>query len=130
MSATSTTTMRNASSTRLSPASSRSQPLMTKEPAGAAGGVPRTGEDLRRRNVCGDTASRGARARIPGLGGTREADGGQGVKLRLLDLDETEYTGDAHVYYWYRGTAVGPHPCVSALLALEKFIDQLIDQGC
>src|SRR5437870_10813734 len=51
MSATSTTTMRNASSTKLSPASSRSQPLMTKEPGGAAGGVPHAGEDLWRQPV-------------------------------------------------------------------------------
>ena len=36
------------------------------------------------------------------------------------------YMGDDHVWRWYRGTGVGPHPCVSALSALERVCDQLI----
>jgi hypothetical protein len=39
------------------------------------------------------------------------------------------YIGDSHVWYWYRGTGVGPYPCVSALQALERFCDQLIGIG-
>jgi len=39
------------------------------------------------------------------------------------------YTGDGHVWIWYRGTGVGPNPCVSALQALERVCDQLIDLG-
>ncbi|MBU2073670.1 MAG: hypothetical protein KJ938_04480 [Actinobacteria bacterium] len=35
------------------------------------------------------------------------------------------YAGDAHVWSWYRGTSVGPYSCMSALLALERFIDHL-----
>ena len=36
------------------------------------------------------------------------------------------YLGDEQVWRWYRGTAVGPYPCFSALQALERVCDQLI----
>lgn len=36
------------------------------------------------------------------------------------------YVGDSHVWVWYRGSGVGPAPCLSALQALERFCDQLI----
>ena len=36
------------------------------------------------------------------------------------------YLGDEHVWRWYRGTGVGPYPCFSALQALERVCDQLI----
>ncbi len=39
------------------------------------------------------------------------------------------YVGDEQVWYWYRGTGVGPYPCISALQALERTCDQLIKQG-
>ena len=39
------------------------------------------------------------------------------------------YAGDGHVWLWYRGTGVGPHPCFSALQALEQACDQLIKAG-
>jgi hypothetical protein len=35
------------------------------------------------------------------------------------------YVGDNHVWTWYRGTGVGPYPCMSALEALERVCDQL-----
>lgn len=37
-----------------------------------------------------------------------------------------QYVGDEHVWIWYRGTGVGPYPCMSALQALEYMCDQLI----
>jgi hypothetical protein len=37
------------------------------------------------------------------------------------------YVGDAQTWVWYRGTGVGPYPCMSALQALERVCDQLID---
>ena len=37
------------------------------------------------------------------------------------------YVGDEHVWFWYRGTGVGPHPCFSALQALERVCDRLIE---
>ena len=39
------------------------------------------------------------------------------------------YVGDDHVWRWYRGTGVGPYPCMSALQALEVTCDQLIKKG-
>lgn|GEM_PF-507409 len=39
------------------------------------------------------------------------------------------YVGDGNVWMWYRGTGVGPYPCMSALQALERWCDQLITAG-
>ena len=39
------------------------------------------------------------------------------------------YVGDGSVWTWYRGTGVGPYPCMSALQALERVCDQLIQLG-
>ena len=39
------------------------------------------------------------------------------------------YVGDKHAWRWYRGNAVGPYPCVSALQALEAECDRLIQAG-
>jgi DNA-binding transcriptional ArsR family regulator len=39
------------------------------------------------------------------------------------------YVGDGQVWTWYRGTGVGPYPCISALQALERVCDQLIEIG-
>ena len=39
------------------------------------------------------------------------------------------YIGDVQVWRWYRCTGVGPYPCMSALLALERACDQLIKNG-
>ena len=37
------------------------------------------------------------------------------------------YVGDNQTWTWYRGTGVGPYPCMSALQALERVCDQLIE---
>lgn len=77
-----------------------------------------------------------ALARARTLAGLRE----YGVPINEHDLDEyrTEfditgdrrfYVGDGHVWIWYRGTGVGPYPCISALQALERVCDQLIEIG-
>jgi len=39
------------------------------------------------------------------------------------------YVGDEHVWLWRRGSGVGPYPCVSALQALERACDELIESG-
>ncbi|MGH3525930.1 MAG: hypothetical protein ACRDQ6_01290 [Pseudonocardiaceae bacterium] len=39
------------------------------------------------------------------------------------------YIGDEHVWLWYRGTGVGPYPCMSALQALEFVNDEIIRLG-
>ncbi|MEU4454261.1 hypothetical protein AB0F44_23225 [Nocardioides sp. NPDC023903] len=40
-----------------------------------------------------------------------------------------EYVGDGHVWLWYRGTGVGPYPCMSALQALEYVTEEHIRAG-
>ncbi|MBN7559263.1 hypothetical protein [Mycobacteroides abscessus] len=40
-----------------------------------------------------------------------------------------EYVGDGQVWLWYRGTGVGPYPCISALQALEFATDEYIKAG-
>ncbi len=39
------------------------------------------------------------------------------------------YVGDEHVWRWYRGTGVGPYPCMSALQALERVCDQFVESN-
>lgn len=52
----------------------------------------------------------------------------EGVHLDLLGSGEKLFVGDSHVWAWYRGTSVGPYACMSALLALERFIDDLLER--
>lgn len=52
----------------------------------------------------------------------------QGVHLDLPGIGRRLYVGDSHVWAWYRGTSVGPRACMSALLALERFIDDLLER--
>jgi len=51
----------------------------------------------------------------------------EGVHLDLPGIGHRLYVGDSHVWAWYRGTSVGPYACMSALLALERFIDHLLE---
>ena len=52
---------------------------------------------------------------------------GVGYETKLaITSTRRRYIGDEHVWRWYRGTAVGPYPCMSALQALERVCDQLI----
>jgi hypothetical protein len=37
--------------------------------------------------------------------------------------------GDSHTWSWYRGTGVGPYPCTSALLAVERAADAWHEMG-
>ena len=50
-----------------------------------------------------------------------------------LDLaigeNQRRYVGDAITWRWYRGTEGGPPPCMSALQALERVLDQKIEAG-
>ncbi len=47
------------------------------------------------------------------------------IDLQVTGTHRT-YLGDEQVWYWYRGTGVGPYPCISALQALERTCDELI----
>ncbi|WP_369044659.1 hypothetical protein [Sinomonas sp. P10A9] len=48
------------------------------------------------------------------------------IELQVTGAVRT-YIGDPQVWTWYRGTGGGPYPCMSALQALERVCDQLID---
>jgi len=50
------------------------------------------------------------------------------VSLRISG-EARSYVGDAHVWNWYRGTSVGPYPCMSALQAMERIIDGWLERG-
>lgn len=52
-------------------------------------------------------------------------DGAADFTGAALSLDGTRrtYVGDSHVWNWYRGTSVGPYPCMSALQAMERVLD-------
>jgi hypothetical protein len=50
------------------------------------------------------------------------------VELRITGVPQ-KYAGDPHVWLWYRGTGVGPYPCMSALQALERVCDQTFALG-
>lgn len=56
-----------------------------------------------------------------------------GLDAFATDLEITgsrrRYVGDGHVWCWYRGTTVGPDACFSALQALERECDSLIESG-
>jgi hypothetical protein len=39
------------------------------------------------------------------------------------------YIGDPNVWNWYRGTGVGPYPCLSGLQALERVCDHILGLG-
>lgn len=50
-----------------------------------------------------------------------------GIELDVAGIGIRRYVGDSHVWAWYRGSSVGPYPCMSALLALERFIDHMLE---
>ncbi|MEU1595140.1 serine protease [Streptomyces sp. NPDC005708] len=56
-----------------------------------------------------------------------EQRGPEGLELDLPGTGRRLCVGDEHVWSWYRGTSVGPYPCMSALLAVEMFADHLIE---
>ena len=55
-----------------------------------------------------------------------QSQGLEGVRLDLTGSGVRLFVGDSHVWAWYRGTSVGPYACMSALLAVERFIDHSV----
>lgn len=67
-------------------------------------------------------------ARLDSNGSLIEDDAVDSYRIELnITGARRGYFGDEHVWRWYRGTGVGPYPCISALLALEQVCDQLIE---
>ena len=51
-----------------------------------------------------------------------------GIDLIMAGSPSRRYVGDNHVWAWYRGSGVGPSACMSALFALERFMDSLYEE--
>jgi hypothetical protein len=49
----------------------------------------------------------------------------------ILKIDGTEraYVGDTAIWSWYRGNGNGPYPCMSALQAVERWVDRMVAEG-
>ena len=74
----------------------------------------------------------GARYRVKRLSGFYdEPSDPEASSAAVLSIagEPREYLGDGHVWLWYRGTGVGPYPCMSALQALEFVTEEFIGAG-
>ncbi|WP_221586301.1 hypothetical protein [Microbacterium sp. G2-8] len=60
--------------------------------------------------------------------GSGSIDPGSKVTL-AIDGTERTYVGDGNVWGWYRGNTNGPYPCMSALQAVERWVDHSIRDG-
>lgn len=91
--------------------------------------------DYRRGTAClNRLLNHAARYRVRILSNLRYASGpdddvsGYEHELSITGASRT-YVGDGQVWLWYRGTGVGPYPCMSALQALEVVSDEIIRLG-
>src|SRR6185436_16688988 len=50
------------------------------------------------------------------------------VSIEAPFVGRKQFIGDQHTWRWYRATGVGPYPCISALMALERVIDEILFQ--
>ena len=48
------------------------------------------------------------------------------IVVDLVGVGPRRFVGDGHVWRWYRGNAVGPYPCISALVAIERVLDEIL----
>ncbi|WP_170251436.1 hypothetical protein, partial [Streptomyces paromomycinus] len=51
------------------------------------------------------------------------------VRGDLLGTGVRTYPGNAGAWGWYRGTLTGPQPCMSALMALDRWLESHIEGG-
>ncbi|MFF5614606.1 hypothetical protein ACFY7B_16965 [Streptomyces albidoflavus] len=65
----------------------------------------------------------------PRFGSNSDRDTEDYFETLTIDTVERRFIGDAQTYLWYRGTGVGPYPCMSALQALELSCDRYIEHG-
>jgi hypothetical protein len=78
---------------------------------------------------------RGARVRLETSSTLHRQMGGdpnarfEGLQLDFVGSGPRTFVGDQHVWSWYRGSSVGPYPCLSALFALEMFMDGCVRSG-
>lgn len=74
-----------------------------------------------------DLLDHAARARVRGDATPRETPDHElsGCEFDFPSIGTRYCVGDDHVWAWYRGSTVGPRVCMSALLAVERFIDEV-----
>jgi len=60
--------------------------------------------------------------------GSGAVDPGSTLTL-AIDGTERTYVGDSSVWGWYRGNTNGPYPCMSALQAIERWVDRMVANG-
>ncbi len=78
---------------------------------------------------------RGARVRLEKLSTLHRQMGhdpntqSEGLQLDFAGTGPRTFVGDQHAWSWYRGSSVGPYPCMSALFALEMFMDGCVRSG-
>lgn len=75
-----------------------------------------------------DHAARFRVDKLSSYGSGAEGQDDSGLELKITGAGARQYIGDSHVWSWYRGSGVGPYPCMSALLALERFADHLLEK--
>jgi hypothetical protein len=66
--------------------------------------------------------------RLTSMAGAADTDM-DGFDLQVLGANRRKLMGDSNVWSWYRGSSVGPYPCMSALLSLELFMDGCVRSG-
>lgn len=69
-----------------------------------------------------------ANIRCPAKDGSGSVDPGLTFTL-AIDGTERTYVGDGDVWGWYRGNTNGPYPCMSALQAVERWVDRMVADG-
>ena len=70
-----------------------------------------------------------ARYRVQSLEGLVGDGSASALEVDLPRFGRQALEGDSHTWSWYRGTAVGPYPCTSALLAVERAVDAWYEAG-
>ncbi|WP_146229093.1 hypothetical protein [Streptomyces sp. NWU339] len=53
-----------------------------------------------------------------------------GLRIAYPGMGVQQYPGGDHAWAWYRGVLSGPQPCMSALMALERRWEELIQADC
>lgn len=88
--------------------------------------------DYRRGAAClNRLLNHAARHRVRILSHLSASDEGDGRYQHEVSIarEPRTFIGDGQVWLWYRGTSVGPYPCMSALQALEVVSDEFIRAG-
>ena len=112
-------------------------PLFRQDPAHQGPFMPLFQADFRNGvSVLNRLLNHATRVRVRNLDRLSQTDRPLGLQVAGLHHHELKITGarlpflgDEHVWRWYRGSGVGPDPCVNALQVLERVCDRRIQAG-